>query len=281
MSWLLLVSLIWAFSFGLIKDRLTGIPPSLVSFLRIVLALAVFLPFLRRREVRANDALKLAAIGAIQFGLMYVCYIAAFPYLQSYEIALLTIFTPLLVCACDDVLMQRIRLWPWVAAVIATVGAGVVLFGHALNFGAWKGILLVQASNACFAIGQVAYRKWKIRHSGVQDAHVFAFLYLGAAIATGISAAPAFHALSAITTNQWLTLVYLGVVASGLGFFLWNFGAARTAPGPLAVANNIKIPLAVACSVFLFDEPANLPRLLLGAALVTLAGVLATRKAHA
>ena len=37
------------------------------------------------------------AIGAIQFGLMYLAYLAAFHSLAAYQIALLTIVTPIFV----------------------------------------------------------------------------------------------------------------------------------------------------------------------------------------
>jgi drug/metabolite transporter (DMT)-like permease len=40
MSLLLIVSLIWAFSFGLIKGRLAGLDPTAVAVLRLALAAA-------------------------------------------------------------------------------------------------------------------------------------------------------------------------------------------------------------------------------------------------
>ena len=54
--------------------------------------------------------------------------------------------------------------------------------------------------------------------------------------------------------EQWLVIVYLGLVASGLGFFLWNKGAARTAPGALAAFNNAVVPLGMGLSLFYFGE---------------------------
>lgn len=66
-------------------------------------------------------------------------------------------------------------------------------------------------------------------------------------------------------------LAYLGVVASGLCFFLWNRGAQLVAAGQLAVMNNLKIPLGVAVSLFVFREPANFWTLLVGALLIGVA----------
>jgi drug/metabolite transporter (DMT)-like permease len=38
MLYLFLVSLLWAFSFGLIKGELTGLPPASVAFVRLLIA---------------------------------------------------------------------------------------------------------------------------------------------------------------------------------------------------------------------------------------------------
>ncbi|MGD9849218.1 MAG: EamA family transporter, partial [Desulfuromonas sp.] len=68
MTLLLLVSLVWAFSFGLIKGQLTGLDPNLVAFIRLALALLVFLPFYRPALLPPRFQLQLLVIGAIQYG---------------------------------------------------------------------------------------------------------------------------------------------------------------------------------------------------------------------
>lgn len=275
MLWLILVSFIWAFSFGLIKGRLAGIDASLVSLLRVALALIVFLPLLRPRGLPRREMFVLAAIGGVQFGLMYVCYIAAFAHLKAHEIAILTIFTPLFVCLIENTLERRLQAWPFVAAGLATIGAGIVLFDGAATHSSWRGIWLMQLSNLCFAAGQVFYRRWKISQPAVKEMHVFALLYSGAVVATLPTALPNIGTVAGITAPQWWTLAYLGLIASGLCFFLWNYGAARTSTGTLAVANNLKIPLAIACSLLVFGESADMTKLTIGGAFVVAAGVLA------
>ena len=51
MVYLFLVSIIWGFSFGLIKTNLTAINPILVTGLRLLIACLVFLPFLKLRKL--------------------------------------------------------------------------------------------------------------------------------------------------------------------------------------------------------------------------------------
>jgi len=61
-----------------------------------------------------------------------------------------------------------------------------------------------------------------------------------------------------IQPDQWKAILYLGCVASGLGFFLWNKGASVSNPGTLAAFNNAVVPLAVICSLFIFGESTSM-----------------------
>jgi drug/metabolite transporter (DMT)-like permease len=277
---LIIVSLIWAFSFGLIKRHLGGVDSSFVSAARLGLALLVFLPFLRLRGIRVRLALALAAIGAIQFGLMYLAYIESFRYLRAYEAALFTITTPIWVTLFADALDRTFRLRALIAALLAVVGTGfVALRSTDLNM-TLTGLALVQLSNAAFAIGQVFYRRLRARQTALRDRDVFALLYAGAFV-VAISAMAAKGVSIALTPAQLLTLLYLGVLASGLGFFLWNVGATRVTAGTLAVMNNAKVPLAVAMALIFFGEQAHLPALLASLGVMGLAVWLAEPRSKA
>lgn len=280
MPYLLIVSLLWAFSFGLIKTHLAGVDSAFVAAVRVALALLVFLPFLRPRAVPAALALRLVAIGAVQFGLMYLAYLAAFRSLAAYQVALLTIVTPILVCLADDLLERRFRLGAWLAAAVAVAGAGVIVARQPLGHAEWLGILMVQLSNLCFAFGQVFYRRWKLARPEVRDHSVFAWLYLGAVLAT---APVAWWQLDVGVLARTLSpagavvLLYLGVLASGAGFFLWNRGAVRVSTATLAVMNNAKTPLGVAVSLLVFGERTDLVRLAIGGGLIVAAALSAQR----
>jgi len=264
MPYLVLVSFIWAFSPGLIKGRLIGIDPTAVGVIRLALALVVFLPFFRPSGLRRSTILRLALIGGVQFGLMYLMYLSAFAYLPAYAIALFTITTPLYLVLIDATAR---RIWQTryaLAAFLAIAGAGLMVAKSGALGDAWlRGFLLVQVSNICFAAGQIAWRRERAKiPSTTSDAALFALPYLGAFLITVL--------VSTITTDwselhftpaHLVTLIYLGIIASGVAFFLWNLGASRVGTGTLAVLNNLKVPLTVACSLFLFGEQADLIRL--------------------
>lgn len=280
MWYLLIVSLLWAFSFGLIKTYLAGIDSAFVAAVRLTLSLLVFLPFLRPRATTWRSALALVGIGAIQFGLMYLAYLASYRTLAAYQVALLTIVTPILVCLCDDAIERRIRWQALLAAAIAVAGAGIIVAKHSFGRAEWIGVGLVQLSNLCFALGQVLYRRWRLARPRVRDREVFAWLYLGATAATipfTFSRTDVVATATALTGTQIGVIVYLGVLASGAAFFLWNLGAARVSAGSLAVMNNAKTPLGVAAALLVFGEQTDLVRLVVGGGLILAAALYAQR----
>jgi len=269
---LLLVSVLWALSFGL-TAQVGGLGAPFVTAVRTVLAALVFLPFLRVKGLSPGRVLGFAGIGALQFGLMYLLYTASFRWLRSSEVALFTIFTPLFVTLVHDLLERRMS-WRFLAtAALAVVGTGICVWSGLGRAGLLRGFLLVQGANLCFALGQVLYRRLAPA-TGKRDRDLMGLLYLGASAVAVAMAAPSvqWDQVIHMSLHQLGVLLYLGTVASGLGFFLFNAGARRTDIGSLAIFNNMKVPLAILASGLVFREAVDWPRLALGGAI--LAGAL-------
>jgi drug/metabolite transporter (DMT)-like permease len=271
MIYLWIVSLIWAFSFGLIKGQLAGIDPALVATIRLSLATLTFLPFLRLKGLKIKLVSKLLAIGMLQFGIMYIAYISAFDYLPAWQIAIFTVFTPLYIALIDDIWQRNFRPLIAVAVLLSVAGALVLLFRQTGWQFMLRGFVLVQISNLAFAGGQVWYKKL-MHKSSKSPLPTFALVYAGAVLLSSVAAIFSTWGDSIeISYSQWLTLLYLGVVASGVCFFLWNLGAVKTSTGKLAIMNNMKIPTAMTVSLIFFGETTELWRLLLGSGIIIFA----------
>ena len=93
-------------------------------------------------------------------------------------------------------------------------------------------------------------------------------MYGGAVLVTGLFWLIASKNPSPVRPQQWLALLYLGIAASGFGFFLWNKGARKVQEGTLAIMNNLKIPIAVAASLAILGERTGIIRLIAGCALM-------------
>ncbi len=281
MTLLLLVSIIWAFSFGLVKGQLAGLDPTLVAVLRLSLSLLVFLPFARWRAVPGAARWRFIAIGALQFGAMYLFYLRAYAYLAAYEVALFTIITPLYIVTLDAIMERRWETRFMLAALVAAIGAAIVIYTAPHSPRLLTGFLLVQGSDFCFALGQLLWRRERARFAnGLSDAQLFALPYAGAVALTLIASGftTPWSQLADMTLSQFGTIAYLGIVASGLCFFWWNVGARQVNAGVLAALNNAKVPLGVACSLLFFGEHAELPLLVLSLTLLGGALWIAGRK---
>lgn len=274
MSYLVGVTALWAFSFSLIGVYLSGQVDSYFAVMaRILLATVIFLPFLRPAALRWSSRLGLMAIGSLQLGVMYLFFYQSFLLLTVPEVLLFTIFTPLYITLVDDLLARRFSPRYLVVAALAVVGAAVIRYDGVTN-DYWLGFLVVQGANLSFALGQVAYRHLaRSLPDGVAHRHLFGWFYLGALCI----AIPAFWLLGdsaklPTTPLQWGVLGWLGLVASGLGYFLWNKGACRVDAGTLAIMNNALIPAGLVVNLMIWNREADLARLGIGA--VILAGSL-------
>jgi drug/metabolite transporter (DMT)-like permease len=266
---LLAVSLLWAFSFGLVKG-LSGLDPAAVAVVRLAISLAVFAPLLRPAALGRAAALRLGLVGAVQFGAMYILYLRSYAHLHAFEVALFTITTPVFVALADALVERRFAPRFIAAAALSVAGAAVVVWRSIGDTGVLGGFILVQLSNLCFAAGQVAWRRTRAGiPAAVSDASLFAAPLTGAlALTLAVSLLSTDWRVFSPTPSQWASIAYLGAGASGLGFFLWNVGSTRVNAGTLAAFNNAKIPLGIACSILVFGEHADLGRLLAGAAIM-------------
>ncbi|HCR98107.1 MULTISPECIES: carboxylate/amino acid/amine transporter [Halomonas] len=267
MGYLISVTALWAFSFSLIGVYLAGQVDSYFAVLvRVTLAMLVFLPFLRPSLLRGKQRITLMALGAIQLGVMYTFLYQSFLLLSVPEVLLFTIFTPVYIALLDDLMFGRFTPIYLLTALLAVVGAAVIRY-DGIDSGFWLGFFVVQGANLCFALGQVGYRRLAADLPADLAWHnVFGWFFIGAMVV----ALPAYllfgnSAALPSTPLQWGVLAWLGLAASGVGYFAWNQGATRVDAGTLAIMNNALIPAGLLVNLVIWSREADIVRLLLGA----------------
>ncbi|MGG7073137.1 EamA family transporter [Campylobacter sp. 9BO] len=268
MNKLIFVTILWAFSFSLIGEFLSGKLDSYFSvFTRVALASLVFLPFTRFKGVPMRLKLAVMGIGAVQIGAMYLFYYNSFLYLSVPEVALFTIFTPFYVTLVYDAFEKKFHSLYIISVGIAVLGAFVIKYGG-INEGFLKGFLLVQGANICFGFGQSAY-KILLDRNNVEQKGIFGYFNFGAFFVT-LVALLLFGNFSKITPSatQIFVLLWLGVMASGLGYYLWNKGATEVDSGVLAIMNNALIPAAIIVNLIFWQKDADVLRLVAGGVLL-------------
>ncbi|OGS06339.1 MAG: hypothetical protein A2270_07905 [Elusimicrobia bacterium RIFOXYA12_FULL_51_18] len=260
MGRLILVSFIWAFSFGINKQWVAGADPVIVTMIRLSLATLALGPLLRWPIGGRPAVFRLMAIGAVQYGLMYTALNYCFLALHAYQVALFTVLTPLYVALLHSARRGEWRAGLFSCALLALTGAAMVERWPEDRRAFWAAFAVMQASNLAFAWGQLAYRDWRRRNPLEQDARVFGWLYIGGALVSlpWVLLGPGLGETLQYGHDRLTALTYLGLVASGLGFYLWNTGATRVSAGALAAMNNLKSPLAVLVSICFFGGIGNM-----------------------
>ncbi|EKM0373760.1 carboxylate/amino acid/amine transporter [Cronobacter turicensis] len=269
MALLIITTILWAFSFSLIGEYLAGHVDSTFSVLmRVGLAALVFLPFLRTRGQSLKTLALYMLVGALQLGVMYLFSFRAYLYLTVSEFLLFTVLTPLYITLIYDLLSRRRLRWGYaLSAGLAVIGAAIIRYDKVSEH-FWTGLLLVQLANISFAIGMVGYKRLMETHPMPQH-NAFSWFYLGAFVVAVIAWFALGNPQKLPTTGlQWGILVWLGVVASGLGYFMWNYGATQVDAGTLGIMNNMHVPAGLLVNLAIWQQQPHWPSFIIGGAVI-------------
>ena len=205
---------------------------------------------------------------------MYFFYYNSFQYISVPEVLLFTISTPIYVTVIYDLLQgHRLRLNYLLTAIIAVIGAAIIRYDH-ISRDFIIGFLLIQGANIVFALGQVGYKRIMELYPLPQH-QAFAWVYFGAIVVATIGWLLFGNADKLPTTQlQWGIIIWLGVVASGLCYFLWNLGATKVDSGTLAIMNNLVIPAGILVNVVIWHQSIDWGRFTVGSAVIVFALIL-------
>ena len=277
MIYLILVSILWSFSFGIIKYGLPGIDSTLISLMRNLIALLFFASLTLYNFKKFSFDIRLVLIGAIQFGLMYILYIQSYQYLPAYLIATFTITTPIFIGIFSQLLDDKsFSLNGIFSIILVVIGSLMMRFNIVNLIDYWLGFFLIQCANVCFAIGQIMFKRWHSKNTSVDIIYNFSQMFFGAVLITSIFSIINSTNLAMLNASNLYALLFLGLFSTGFGFLAWNLGAIQVSNERLAVMNNAVIPIAIFNSYLIFGEAINLILFLPGLVLFYIAFKLAS-----
>ena len=277
MIYLILVSILWSFSFGIIKYGLAGIDSAFISLMRSLIALLFFASLTLYNFKKFIFDIRLIFIGAIQFGLMYVLYIQSYQYLPAYLIATFTITTPIFIGIFSQLYdNMSFSSNGKLSIILVVIGSLMMRFNIVNPLDYWLGFFLIQCANVCFAIGQIMFKRWHSKNTSVNIIYNFSQMFFGAVLITSIFSLINSTNLSMLNTSNLYALLFLGLFSTGFGFLAWNIGATQVSNERLAVMNNAVIPIAILNSYLIFGETISLTLYLPGLILFYIAYKLAS-----
>lgn len=283
---ILAVVVVWAGSFSAIKELLDdGVAAGDIAILRYAIAVPGFAYILWRARglpgLTRRDGARVAAAGLLVVVAYHMFLNVGTRYttsgIASLVVALAPGLTMLLAFAFG---LERISARRILGLGVAFSGVAIVIAlgsGNELSFETAKGPLIVLGAPVAFALYNVLLKPLLGRYD---------LLALTAATSlVGIVGLVPFVRGSTVDTvvdatmSDALLLLYLGVLATLLGYILWNAGLKGLGP-TLAVTYAYGIPpLAVAFGAILLDEPVTL-WLAIGGALVV-GGIAVAQRASA
>ena len=285
--WYLFVcSVTWGTSYPLTKVLLAKITPLTFLILRLTFGLVVLLLMVARRKSWSEfghfwrqDRRVLLVLGlVITPGSLF---------LQSYAILFTTavnqsiiINLQAIIVVIIQVVFYKLRLRPtvWIGSVIAFFGVyliivrpGEVLFGISTFLGDILTILTSIGWGAYTAVGEKAVRKFDplVVISAIFACCLAIFIPLW--IVEG-----GYAGLLLLGGWEWLMLVYLGVICTGFGYWIW-YEACRSVPAEQVAMFSYVSPLvAIVMGVAWLGEPFTLP-IVIGFALTMVGLTIAER----
>lgn len=258
MIYLILVSILWSFSFGIIKYGLSGIDSSFISLMRNLIAFLFFASLTLYNFKKFIFDIQLILIGAIQFGLMYVLYIQSYQYLPAYLIVTFTITTPIFIGIFSQLLQNKSFSLNGIFSILLVVLGSLMMRFNIVNpLDYWLGFFLIQCANICFAIGQIMFKKWYSKNTSVDIIYNFSQMFFGAVLITSMFSIINSTNIGLLNTYNLFALLFLGLFSTGFGFLTWNLGSIQVSNERLALMNNAVIPIAIFNSYLIFGEAIN------------------------
>ena len=270
MPYLILVTILWAFSFSLIGQYLAGqVDSDFAVLMRVAIAAIVFIPFTRWRNLPWRLLGGFWVAGALQFGVTYLCLYRSFTVLTVPEVLLFTVLTPIYVTLLDDSLAKRFNPWSLLAAAVA-VGGGIIIRFEKIEGDYLIGFLLLQVANMTFAMGQVMCRQLLAKYqTDIPLYRFFGHFFLGAMVLV----IPSFFLFGDMTrlpqgVVQWGVLAWMGLFATALGMYWWVKGSTMVDAGTLAIMNELHVPAGLLVNLLIWNRDANVQKLAIGGSVI-------------
>lgn len=251
---LLVMTAAWGSTFFLIKDVVTRIPvPDLLAIRFAIASLALGLIGARRLHFSRPVMLYGVLLGLL-YGSAQILQTAGLAHtaasVSGFVTGLYVVATPLLTAL---LLRRRIPPLTWLAAVLATVGLGVLaLHGFAIGYGELLTLIgAVIYAGHIVALGQFSTPETTLSLSLVQLVMI-TLVTTGAALWPTAGSAPGIQLPG--STHDWLVVLYLALVASALTMVLQTWAQAHIEPSRAAVIMAMEPVWAAAFAVALGGE---------------------------
>lgn len=216
---------------------LTTLKPVLLATLRFIIASIIFTPIIfiesrRGANLNAGDLKELALLGFLSISVYFWLQYTGVKHAGAGVSALLVVgLIPILTgFASTIVLGERLTAHKALGTALGLLGVALValpglLLGE-IDWLFYLGIVCLLLNGVCWATYSTLSRRLMKRLE--RPAMVTSYVtVLGTVALLPMSVASDWALVRSLGPLQWISVLYLAIVCSGLGYFLWNFALSR------------------------------------------------------
>ncbi|MBO9727252.1 MAG: EamA family transporter [Chitinophaga sp.] len=223
---IIFVMLIWGSSFSVTKTVVQEVHPYLFAALRHLIAAAVLLPFYlnRRRKIRQSLPMKkLALMGIAGITVYYGLFNFAMTYIPASSGALIEGLIPVAIAIPAALILKEHLSSRSIAGIILCV-TGVILVGFV---GAPDGSSHTLIGSGLMALAVCCWSVYTLLSRSIKETDTLlstaVSTFIGTALLLPVAAIDVYnHGMPEISGKAWAGIIYLGVFASALAYFLYN-----------------------------------------------------------
>lgn len=256
-------------------------PAANLTFLRTLISASVYLSYVLYRRLlfgfRSSDLVLLVILGLLSVPINQFVFLYGISFTTATDAALLYATTPVLVLIISRIyLKEKLHASKIAGAALAFTGVAIIVLENGFHIGIShvKGDLFVFAGVIAWSLYTTFGRKLVVKYGAVPTTVFGALIGTSLFAPIGIYSSIGFN-YSAISTQQWMEILYLALGTSVAGYVLWYTALSKIEASKVAVFANGQ-PVATAILAFIFLGQGITLTFALGA-VVTIAGVFITQ----
>lgn len=260
---LILVAIIWALNFSVVKITLQQIDPFSFNALRYILAASLLVVAAKRKgfslKVKKEHFWKLVGIGIVGNLVYQMLFIIGLDYTYSANAAVMLGTIPIWVALLSQFFTdEKLTLNKSVGIFLAFVGVAFIIIGgnNEISFesDSFKGNLITLLAAISWGVYTILSKKYLKFYSSSQYS---AFMSIVGVISLLVVGAPFLLRLnfSGISLAGYGGILYSGLLSVGLAYLIWNNGISKIGAVRTAAYQNLVPVLGLLFGVLILNEP--------------------------
>ena len=242
------------------KEAVMQIAPWNIAFFRSLLAVFVLWIMMRASGktifLERTDSSRFVILGALAVPLNQLAFITGLQHTPVSHPAVLYATTSAWVLIMSVLIgVERLRWWKWVGVGFSIIGVFVLMGDKLLTFGDETifGDMILLFAVLSWSLYTVICKPIVERYGALETTFLVmsfgALLYFPFGLFFTVTGD-----FSSASVSAWLGIIYMGMMTSGVAYFLWVWLLERIRPSQVAVVASAQPPTTILLAWFVFGE---------------------------